>query len=195
MEEVVRPYCTEEICRQWQVTNEEYEELEKEFGLLCYDQGHDLQRKNYRNNYTDDLDDIVQFLRMAMLRAAAYTKRQAYIESCLTAVKKYATDQFVLGVLFELETLWENKTKHGANRQRFGPHQERLLERLVVMTVPSRKRPNRNAKLKINMRFRRYCKSVTWNCQKNLGKKITRERAIRAGQVSLSDHDYLSVAM
>jgi hypothetical protein len=43
-------------------------------------------------------------------------------------------------------------------------------------------------------KFLTYCKQILWNATKHLGKKISREKPLRSGQVSLSDHDYLSIA-
>jgi hypothetical protein len=43
----------------------------------------------------------------------------------------------------------------------------------------------------MDSKFATYCKAITWNAQKSLGKKITREKSIRTGMVSLSEYDYL----
>jgi len=65
------------------------------------------------------------------------------------------------------------------------------LERIIKKTVPKDYRPNPKARLKIDGKFARYCKAIMWNGQKNMGKKITKEKVIRSGQVSLSEYDYL----
>ena len=44
----------------------------------------------------------------------------------------------------------------------------------------------------IDGKFTTYCKAITWNAQKSMGKKITREKGIRQAMVSLSEFDYLS---
>jgi len=94
-------------------------------------------------------------------------------------------------VLNELEHLWANKTRHGANRQKFGEFQEQVLERIVKKFVPKNLRPNKYKSLSIDPKFRTYCKNITWNAQKSMGKKITREKSWRSGLVSLSEYDYL----
>ena len=173
------------------LTNDEYLELESRFGDLCNFAAWQLIRKNVKNNHTDEIDDIAQQLRMAVIRAGCYYKRQIYIEQCLELVSKYCKDIFMKSMVEELNNLWINRTKHGANKQKFGEHQENILKYLVLKFVPLDKRPDPKNCLKIDSKFTTYCKSITWNAQKSLGRKITRERSIRTGQVSLSEFDYL----
>ncbi len=173
------------------VTEEEYLALDDKFGELCEYQAWQLIKKNTRNNHTDSQEDIAQDMRMALLRAASYYKRQCYIEECLSLCGKNAKDAVIKSVVKQLKNLWKNKTKHGANKQKFGPHQEKMLDKLVRSIVPKKQRPNRRAPLRIDSKFTTYCKAITWNAQKSLGKKITREKSIRTGMVSLSEFDYL----
>lgn len=173
------------------VTEEEYLLLDSKFGELCEYQAWQLIKKNTRNNHTDSQEDIAQDMRIALLRAASYYKRQCYIEECLERCKKHAKDAVIKSVLKQLMNLWKNKTRHGANKQKFGPHQEKMLEKLVKSLVPAKERPDRKAPLKIDSKFTTYCKAITWNAQKSLGKRITREKSIRTGMVSLSEYDYL----
>lgn len=110
------------------------------------------------------------------------------------AKREKRTDErydFLVFVLQELVILWHNRTRHGANRQKFGQFQENLLERLVQQLVPKDFRPYKGQPLRIDTKFATYCKAITWNAQKSMGRKITREKGIRTGQVSLSDYDYL----
>jgi hypothetical protein len=198
------------IFDEFQITEEEYAELDKEFGNLCYKAAWELKKKNFRNNYTDEIEDIVQDLRWSMSRACIYTKRQRYIEAsmkavathCDIAIERDEEDElivkannpkytFVALVLEELLDLWENRTRHGASKQKFGAYQEGILDTLLRLYVPEEGRPNKRSKLEIDKRFSIYCKAIIWNCSKNLGKKITRERSIRSGMVSLSEHSYL----
>lgn len=181
-----------DICTTYSINEAEYQELENKFGKLCWHAAHELKKKNSRNNYTDDPEDIKQELQMSMLRAGSYYKRQVYIEKCLAISKKYATDKFLKSVIAELENLWANRTRHGANRQKFGKYQEELLQKIVRKIVPKADRPNQNEPLKIDSKFATYCKAIVWNGQKSMGKKITREKSIRSGQVSLSEFDYLA---
>jgi len=174
------------------VTEQEYDELDGEYGRLCEWQAWSLIRKNSRNNHTDDQQDIAQEIRTALLIAGSYYKRQIYIERCLSLCQKYANrGSLIESIVGELDMLWQNKTHHGANRRKFGPHQEKILDRLTKQLVPAKERPQKTAKLKIDSKFARYAKSITWNRLKALGKKITREKTIRTGQVSLSEFDYL----
>ena len=118
-------------------------------------------------------------------------KRQVYIEKCFEAVNRHAKDKFVVQIVQQLQKLWENRTRHGANRQKYGKFQERLLDKLVSSIVPKHERPDKSAPLNLDAKFATYCKAIVWNGQKSMGKKITREKAIRSGMVSLSEYVYL----
>ena len=180
------------ICKNWRITDEEYIALDKKFGLLVEYQGWQLYNKNSRNNHTDEQADISQDIRIALMKAGSYYKRQVYIEKCLDLCFKYVHDDFLRQIVRVLNNLWKNKTRHGANKQKFGPYQEKLLSKIVRKSVPLAERPLRNAQLKIDAKFSTYCKSITWNQVKAMGKKITREKSIRSGCVSLSECDFLA---
>ncbi len=126
------------ICIDFRISDEEYLELEKEFGKLTKYASWQLLRKNTKNNHTDEFDDINQELLISLLRAGSYYKRQVYIESCIGTAKEYAKDNFIVFILSELENLWRNRTRHGANRQKFGHFQEKLLEKIVTKVVPKK---------------------------------------------------------
>lgn len=179
----------ENICKEWPVTTEEYELLEKDFGKLIEYQSWDLIKRNTKSNFTDDQTDIAQQLRIAMMKAASYYKRQLYIESCLDLCEKHCKkDNKTIKLL---KSLWDNRTKHGANKQKFGPKEEKILYKLLLNNVPKKEHPNRLNKLKIDAKFSTYCKQITWNEQKTMGKKITREKNIRENSVSLSEYDFM----
>jgi hypothetical protein len=180
-----------DICSRFPVTKEEYEILEEKLGRLAQDVAWKLIKKNSRNNHTEDQEDICQEVRISMLRAASYTKRQIYIEKSIELCEKYAEDRFMKKIVKELKTLWKDRTRHGANRQKFGPHQEKILDNLVKTIVPRKERPSKKENLSVDSKFKTYCKAIMWNSQKAMGKKITREKTIRSGQVSLSEYDYL----
>lgn len=179
------------ICHAFPVTHEDYKELDKKFNLLCEYAAHQLIRKNSRNNHTDEQIDVAQELRIALIRAGSYYKRQVYIENCLELCKKYVTDKFMRLVLEELCYLWENKTRHGANRQKYGLPQEKILDRLVEQYVPIDERPCKKEPLRLDTKFETYCKAITWNAQKSMGKKITKDKSFRGNMISLSEFDYL----
>lgn len=181
----------EQIYCQFPITEQEYMTLNHKFGDLCEYAAWQLYKKNSKNNHTDEQSDIAQDLRMALLRAGSYYKRQVYIERCLELCEQYAEDGFLKLLIQELKQLWKNKTRHGANRQKFGPHQEHILQNITKNIVPENKVPTKSAPLQIDGKFNTYCKAICWNSQKQLGKKITREKGIRQGMVSLSEFDYL----
>lgn len=179
-----------DICLTYRINDEEYAELDEKFTKLVYFAAHALKRKNTRNNHTDEIEDISQDLQLSVLRAGSYYKRQIYIEKCLALAKKYSEgDTLIHNIVLELENLWQNRTRHGANRQKYGPHQEKLLDKIVRRVVPEEERPRKKAKLKFDSKFSTYCKAIVWNTQKSMGKKITREKSIRSGLVSLSEFD------
>lgn len=177
------------IMKNFHITEAEYLLLDEKFNKLCEYQSWQLIRKNTKNNHTDEQTDIAQDLRLSLIRAGSYYKRQIYIEKCLNLIKKYAKDRFMKYMVDSLFDLWKNKTRHGANRQKFGPYQEAMLDKLVRKLVPKNQRPSKTAQLEMDKRFITYCKSITWNEQKAKGKKITREKHIRSGMVSLSEHE------
>jgi len=180
-----------QIAQEFPVTEDEYAELDKKFGKLAHKAAWQLIKKNNRTNHTDEQQDVVQNLRIAMLRAGSYYKRQVYIEDCFDKCEEHVEDEFIGEIVKELKNLWKNKTRHGANRQKYGPHQEEILEKIIKKHVPVTNRPRKDRPLRIDSKFGVYCKAITWNAQKSMGKKITREKSIRAGQVSLSEFDYL----
>jgi len=180
------------ISNGFPITDKEYECLEREFGQLAKYAAWQLLRKNSNNNHTDEFEDVNQELIMSLIRAGSYYKRQIYIEECLSIAKQYAKDGFVSFILSELENLWHNRTRHGANRQKFGMYQEQLLTHIIKRVVPRNERPNKKKPLKIDSKFATYCKAIAWNAQKSMGRKITKEKTIRSGITSLSEFDYLA---
>jgi hypothetical protein len=185
----------ENIMNTFPITQSEYEVLDKKFGKLAYYAAWELKRKNVQNSGTNDPEDDAQELRIALIRAGSYYKRQTYIEQCFEALTQHVEDNFTKKIVAELQQLWEDRRRHGANRQKFGLYQEVILDRLVQHNVPSDLRPNRNATLKIDGKFVTYCKQIVWNAQKSLGKKITREKPLRTGMVSLSEFDHMGMAL
>jgi hypothetical protein len=179
------------IIHDFPITDVEYNELEFKFGKLTWHAAHELKKKNSKNNYTDDAEDIKQELQMSMLRAGSYYKRQIYVEKCFAVAKKYVKDVFLSRIISELENLWANRTRHGANKQKFGEYQEKLLYKIVRKIVPKKERPDKKERLKIDSKFATYCKAIVWNGQKSMGKKISREKTLRNGIVSLSEFDHL----
>lgn len=181
------------IYKNFPITTEEYLKLEKKFGQLCYYASWQLTRKNSANNHQFDLDDFKQELMFSVLRAGSYYKRQVYIDSCLQKLQTKSLPKIAKMILEELVHLWQNRTRHGANRQKFGEYQEQILKKMCDNYLNSEEVPNPTNSLLFESKFYTYCKQIIWNAQRNLGKKITREKPLRSGQVSLSDHDYLIV--
>jgi hypothetical protein len=183
----------ENIVNKFPITEEEYQLLDAKFGNLCYYAAWQLKKKNAQNYFSQDPlgEDDVQDLRIALIRAGSYYKRQTYIESCFEALNKHAKDPFIKKMSVSLEKLWEDRRRHGANRQKFGEYQEQILDRLVLKHVPKNERPDKEKHVEMDSKFYTYAKQIIWNATKSIGKKITREKAIRHGMVSLSEFDYL----
>jgi uncharacterized phage-associated protein len=179
------------IFDKFPIHKDEYQELEKVFGQLCHYAAWQLLKRNVKNNHTDEFEDIDQDLKLALVQAGSYYKRQVYIEQCFTVAQNYAKDVFVKEVLKELSSLWKNRTRHGANKRKFGFHQEVLLDKIVKKLVPKAERPSRKTSLIIDDKFPTYCKQIIWNKQKTMGKRITREKSLRSGMTSLSEFDFL----
>lgn len=184
----------ETIVNKFPITSAEYEILDKKFGNLCHYAAWQLKKKNSQNAMANDPEDDCQELRIALIRAGSYYKRQCFIEASFTALHLYVKDKFVRSVLKQLISLWIDRRRHGANRQKFGDFQEAILEKLLVKYVPKEHRPELSMPLKPDVKFATYCKQIIWNAQKALGKQITREKSWRTGLVSLSEFDYLASA-
>ena len=181
----------ETIVNTYPITESEYEVLDQRFGKLCHYAAWQLKKKNSKNSMTNDPDDDAQELRIALLRAGSYYKRQTYIEGCFDALTANVEDKFIKKLVKELKKLWKERRRHGANRQKFGYFQEAILDRLVKKYVPKEARPIKTLPIQIDSKFATYAKQIVWNAQKSLGKQITREKSWRSGLVSLSEYDYL----
>ena len=181
----------ENIVNAFPVTSDEFKVLDSKFGNLCHYAAWQLKKKNSNNNYTNDPEDDVQELRIALIRAGSYYKRQTYIEDCLEILDRHVDDDFVKLIVLQLKQLWEDRRRHGANRQKFGEFQEAILEKLIRKYVPIELRPQKTNSLRVDTKFVTYCKQIIWNAQKSLGKQITKEKSWRSGLVSLSEFDYL----
>lgn len=184
----------ENITSKYPITSEEYNILDEKFGKLCHYAAWQLKKKNSKNSLTNDPEDDVQELRIALLKAGSYYKRQCFIESCFEALDAHVKDKFIKFLVDELKNLWLNRKRHGANRQKFGEFQEVILDRLVKKHVPKCDRPDKKEPLRIDLNFSIYLKQIVWNTQKSLGKQITRDKSWRTGLVSLSEFDYLGAA-
>lgn len=181
----------ETIINTYPISDDEYTALNDKFGGLAHYAAWQLKKKNSKNSLTNDQEDDVQELRIALLRAGSYYKRQTYIEDCFSALDKNVKDKFTKGMVKELKQLWKDRRRHGANRQKFGEYQEAILDKLIEKFVPKDVQPVKDRPLTIDAHFTTYCKQILWNALKSLGKQITREKAIRTGMVSLSEYDYL----
>ena len=184
----------ETIVNTYPVTPDEYQVLDEKFGNLCHYAAWQLKKKNSKNSLTNDPDDDVQELRIALLRAGSYYKRQTYIEECFQILDDHVEDKFIKSLVKELKQLWKDRRRHGANRQKFGEFQELILDRLIRKHVPKDCRPAKDKPLSIDPKFSTYTKQIIWNAQKSLWKQITREKSWRTGLVSLSEYDYLGAA-
>lgn len=179
------------IVNNYPITGDEYDLLMKKFEKYCFYIAWQLKKNNSKNNSTDDLEDITQQLKIAVIKAASYYKRQTYIENCFAVLNTCLEDKFLKKILGRLKRLWLDRTRHGANRQKFGDHQEMILEKLLLTNTKLDQRPDRHRSLIIDKKFHRYCKQICWNEQRAMGKKITREKSLRVGLTSLSEFDYL----
>lgn len=180
------------LISRFKVTDKEWLMLEKSFGKLCVFQTNDFLSRNTKTNHTDDYEDVLQEAKQAVLIAALYHKRQTYIKKCIDVLCEYEMDKNDSTIFEKLKNDWENKTKHGAKRQRFGIKQEISLDNLVQKYVPNDKKPDPKSELEVDFKFAKYCKQISWNRLKTMGKKITKERSIRSGSVSINEFDYVA---
>jgi hypothetical protein len=181
------------ISDNFPITEKEYFELDEKFGQLTHYISWQLLKKNTRNNHTDDEEDIAQEIKISLIRAGSYFKRQVYIEKCLALCAKYAKGRLNKNLVKSLQNSWKNKTRHGAGKQRFGQPQIDMLEKLVAKFVPEDKRPSKLDPLDVgSKKFAIYCKSICWNTSKHIGKQISKMKLIRNGSVSINEFEYLT---
>ncbi len=178
--------------KSFSITSHEYELLEDEFSQLCYFVSWQLMQNNSKNNHQHEIEDFKQELLMAVIRAGSYYKRQTWIESVFVKLDQFVPKETIWSEINKsLQYLWSKKTQHGAYKRKFGEEQEDILEMLAGKFVPEIEMPSKNAQIIINNKFKIYAKRIIWNASRFIGKKITKEKTIRVGQVSLSEHDFL----
>lgn len=178
---------------------DEFDDIYQELSCALVKAASYYKRQVYIENcFIRSLEHISSLEAIQELESLASTKKYMGQEAkaALARVAKCPVrcrtvfDSFMLLVLRELLTLWHNRKRHGASKQKFGFFQEALLETIVKKAVPKKGRPYREQPLQIDCWFSRYCKAICWNRQKSMGKKITKEKAMRSSTVSLSEHDY-----
>ncbi len=167
------------------LTDAEYAALEPDFEDLLHFAAWRHLRANQRNNHTDEEADLAQCLRLALITAGAYYKRQCLIEGSFVELTVRIDDRG-REEFDDLKDRWANRRRHGNGRARFGDDQERQLDDLLRRYVPPSGRPDKAASLVADRRFTTYAKSVVWNTLKQHGIKTTREKPIRFGMASLS---------
>ena len=178
--------------KSFSITSHEYELLEDEFSQLCYFVSWQLMQNNSKNNHQHEIEDFKQELLMAVIRAGSYYKRQTWIESVFVKLDQFVPKETIWSEINKsLQYLWSKKTQHGAYKRKFGEEQEDILEMLAGKFVQEIEMPSKNAQIIINNKFKIYAKRIIWNASRFIGKKITKEKTIRVGQVSLSEHDFL----
>jgi hypothetical protein len=178
--------------KSFTISSEEYVLLEKEFNQLCYFVSWQLMQNNSKNNHQHEIDDFKQDLLMAVLRAGSYYKRQTWIESVFLKLDQYVPKETIWEEINKsLQHLWSRKTHHGAYKRKFGEEQEEILEMMANKFVPVEEIPLKSLHVMINNKFKIYAKRIIWNASRFIGKKITKEKQIRVGQVSLSEHEFL----
>lgn len=181
------------MFKKFPILDAEYVDVEKQFDKLCCAIAWDLQKKNRNNNCNveTEIEDVIQEIRIAVLEAMCYHKRQIYIDSSFVVALKYCMNADVRTELLNIYDIWQNRKEHGTNRPKFEKQHEDLLEKIVMEYVPDKMLPNKNKPIKIDTEFKNYCKSIAWNRQKSIGRKITKERVIKKGIVSLSENIFV----
>ena len=183
----------ERIVSKFPISDEEYHELHQKFDKLCCFAVWQLKKRNQTYDVLSDVDDDIQELRIALLRAASYYKRQSFIEDCFRALSAARLPGPVREVVDELWGVWESRRLHGSERKKFAAYQEEMLWQAVERHVKSAARPSASRPLRVDRRFHTYCKQIVWNAQKTIGKKLTRDKSRRRGESSLTEHEYLGL--
>ncbi len=176
----------------FKLTDDEWKQIYNRFWKLGRHQARSLLNGNLKGSHTEDQEDIEQEMFQSMITAAMYHKRQCFIDYCFKSIRKHVKDENVLTKAKELENIWNKKTVKGMVRKKFGINQEKTLYKLVNQHIPQEVRPSPTDPFTFDQNFDKYCKNITWNRIKNIGRKITKERSLRSGMASLSSFNYLT---
>src|SRR5580704_12609511 len=153
-----------QVISDFALTDAEYAAIEPQWDNLVHFAAWQHLRSNAGNRHTDDEADLAQSLRLSLLTAGAYYKRQSWVEAAFAALEGRCSG----ADLDDLNSRWANR-KRRAKTQPFGDEQERQLEDLVLRYVPPDKRPDKTASLVADECFARYAKAIIWNTLKANG--------------------------
>ena len=117
------------VTSSYPITDDEYQALERAFGQLCHKVAWGFLSKNYNNQHTEDQSDIVQRLRIDMMRAGSYYKRQRFIENGLDVLIDHVSDPVVCRVVGELIEVWESRRRGDQEDRGLSNLQRKIIDR------------------------------------------------------------------
>lgn len=178
--------------KRFSLSNDEWMQLHKQFHKLSCFQARSLVDRNNMGSHTDDYEDIEQEMRQHVVIAAMYHKRQCFIDDSFKVLKGYVKNKKDTREFLQLEMLWVKKRTEDGVKQKFGREQEARLQKMIDELVPEGERPDPSNPLRFTEQFITYCKQITWNRIRTLGRNISKQKPIRSGLVSISSYNYLA---
>lgn len=180
------------IQKKYRITDKEYNLLHEKFGKLCWFAASKLTASNRRSD--EDLQDYHSEIVLGMFRAGSYYKRQVFIENVfdyLRSCKKYMCADDI-DMLAGFQNKWKKKSEFLETDEN---ELVLFLERFKIYNDDINRSgpcyPNQNSQLKIDNKFKVYCKAIIWNTTKSLGQHISKENETKMKEVSLDEWSFL----
>lgn len=158
------------------VTEDEYAELDEAFGRLCHKAAWDAVRKYPAY----DVYDVSQEIFIAMIRSGSQYKRKAYF----SRAEQYL-ESLGLGDLPMVKTCLKRFNNHVLT-----PEEEHAFLLLMDCLPETGEKPSSKDPLILDKNASSYIKTCLWNQQRCWLKSTGKERSLRKGEVSLSEYDH-----
>jgi len=182
--------------QHYNITQKEYEELDKQFGKLCHYAAWQIVRFNFpKIKYEQEFPNVDQEIVISVIRAASYYKRQIFLNKAFEFLNSIQLTRQERVKVTALQILWDGRKEKG-NKNKFDKNEEEALVEVIKTnqnkaSEKGEAAPTQSAPLQLNKEFTIYCKSIIWNTYKSIGKGITKSRKDRKHEVSLSEYDFL----
>lgn len=172
----------------FEITDSEWKNLQNELGKLCYYAAWKVAGSNGVERSNEAVDDLIQNCLEALIRAAMYFKRMAFVDQAIQYI--IANIEKVPAVIFPLIDYdivhrWGSRRVLSGNRG-FKTREIELILILKLMSHDDPKNvPDHRAELKITQYFKAYAKTIIWNAAKTDGAQIAEEKKRAANSVSI----------
>jgi hypothetical protein len=171
------------IQKRYPISDQEYGELDKKYGKLCWFAASKLAGKQHRT--PEDLDDFHAEIQIGMCRAGSYYKRQTFIEKAFDYLDQHKLSKDDKSKINDLKEIWFTK------KSAFTEDKEDILRAILDSKQKETKEIDGNVSLEFDEKFKIYCKAIIWNTAKALGQQISKENSARASEMSLDECPFI----